>query len=283
MAFHHKIQPHHHVSIWAISALLLITMATFYNDALLTSAEGNGDQGQNRPSEKTRQFFGENGNDSGPDNSTPAECEQKKDDSDMRSRIDEDNQIRGQISQLEQQVQSAGSGQQAAMSAQIEQLKTRAKELEASFPAQGGQRQESGPSDACKQAIVKKEKDHFTNFKSKINNNILPSFNKIYNLVDKIEKKLPALKSSGVEQTKIDQIEVDLAAIKSDATVVKAFFQEMLNMINQFEASANDPNTAFDKMKNGFDSKKSTASANAANDLVAKFEDLQKIIQSIKE
>lgn len=301
MVFHHKIKPHHHVSIWIISVLTVLAMASVYTNAVLSSLA------EDRPSEKTKQFFGEGG-DSGEnrDNSTPAECQQEQSQqaqqqqdggAGYRAIVEELSQLMGQISVLEQQIRMAPPEQQDALSAQLEQTQAKRIALEASMPAQGQQGQgdpsqegqqspsgqDAGPSAACKQAIVNQQKAHMEQFKGKITNNMLPTFNKVDTTIDKIQAKIPNLKEAGVDAATITKIESNISRINSDAETVKGFFNGMLSTINAFlEAADSNPDQAFEAMKNRFGSGAQNSAATSANDLVAAFEDLETIINGLK-
>lgn len=291
MALHHKIQPHHHVSVWAISALAVITMSSIYLNTSMTAAE---EQGGSEPSEKTRQFFGDSGDDrEDMDNSVPAECQQERqsqqgNEAEQMAKIQQQEQLYNRINEIRQTMgPEMPEEQRAQMEAQIAELQSQADALTAGMgdgqQEEQMQEQDYGPSEACKKAIVEQQRSHLQTFKSKINNKILPTFNKIDKLIIKIESKIPDLREGGIEQTKISQIEANIEAIKNDSAVVKDFLQSMLVSISIFEADANNPSAAFDKMKESFDDKKSNNATTAANDLVEKFGDLEKIIEGIKE
>ena len=54
MRFHEKIKPHHHVTVWAVAALVVAFSASTYTGSSFA-------QNHPGPNEKTRSFFGDEG------------------------------------------------------------------------------------------------------------------------------------------------------------------------------------------------------------------------------
>lgn len=70
-SFHHHVKPHHHYATWAVVALTVILSASSYTNATLAQDTG----GQNGPSDKTKAFFGGEG-DHKVSKEMPTECKQ---------------------------------------------------------------------------------------------------------------------------------------------------------------------------------------------------------------
>lgn len=280
MALHHKIKPHHHISIWAVSALLLAVMFGLYTTTARSLAEDG-------PSQKTKEFFG--AEDEGPREYNPPECQQK---SEQEIKMDSLNaqmtEVSNQMNQLSQQMQGTTDPEQIiALQAQMTTLQAKQQELSNQMNSLSAEMQKQTtwqPSDACKQALVNIVKTDMAGFKSKINNSIMGTFGKVNAAIAKIEAKLPALKEAGVDPTIIKRIESDIQTIKTNEAILKGFFQKMVGFIDSFLALANsNPIQAFEKMQQNFgDGGDYTDAAKAADTLVAAFEDLEKAVSQLK-
>ena len=97
------------------------------------------------------------------------------------------------------------------------------------------------------------------------------------------EAAIPHFREIGVPEVTIAKIQKDIAAMRSSNAVLRGFFQKAITSIDAFLAKISDPNAAFDGMKNSFSLGDQNAAAKAGDDLVAAFEDLESILNGIKE
>lgn len=282
MELHHKIKPYHHVTIWAVSAILLGVMALISANA--SDSLANENQG---PSEKTKRFFG--AEDGGAKQFTqPVECTQQQ--NEQQAQYDtwnaEMTQLNAEMQQLSTQMQQATTPEeQASIQQQLQTKQTRMQEIQTAMQAaQEQQSQNQGPSAACKQAIVNMMKAEMSTMKGLINSRIMGTFGKVNAAIAKIEAKIPALKDAGVDPVLIARIEADIAKIKTNEATLKSFFNNMIGLVDQFLAVAStDPDKAFLLMQNGFgNGTESDKAANAADGLVAAFEDLELAVSELK-
>lgn len=282
MSLHRRLKAHHHVSIWSISVLTLIMSNITYTNAVITSAQDSG------PSARTRSFMGGGSQQSVDRSNLPAECQvgQQGSGTDGRELIAQHDEAMRQKQALEQQMLTAPDEQKGQISAQLQA----ANQLEASLKTQietsmGAGGPEGGPSDACKAAIVAREKENIR----KAKDNLGAALSKIEGAlaaVNKVESTINTLESAGVSADKIAKLRSDVESVKTNATTVKEFLTGMQSAMSTFISSSDGtPAQAYDNMKTANSSMQSRGSkaSTAADALVAAFEDIESIINGIKE
>lgn len=289
MAFHHKVQPHHHVSVWAVAVLCLVTTGTFYNNAVAEQAYGQ-ETAQEGPSQKTKDFFGAGAKDHNAQNLEVCKKDREnreKNDSKIKER---DMLVREQLSiksKLGEQLENPTAEQLAerqALQVKYDEMQAKIEALVALVGEEDkSEAAKEGPGLECRKAVVKQQRESFNRFKGLIKTNIQPTFvNKIDPLVAKIKAQLPTLKEAGVDQAIIDQLTADLAAIEADSKILKEFFSTMTAQIDTFMAETDD-DKAYLAMKKEFGGGAAHKKAGAAaDDLVKRFESLEETVNKIK-
>jgi len=278
--FHNKIKPHHHVSLWAMALLLFVWSSVNYTNSQYSFVVA-----QDGPSQNTQDFFG----DSGPqhEDSQPAECQRnQQNDQQAQIKVQEHERIMNRIREMEVQLNSTPEDQRGQISAEMEQLRNQETQLQNELTQldQRGQEQR-GPSEECKKAIVAKEKSGISEIHTKMKNKFLPALDKVDTVTAKIKSFVPKLKAEGLEDSKIKIIETDIASIEENSKALKSFFQEMISTFESFLAvSEEDPSVAFEKLQTSFGQNgPKTQGFTYADNLVDSFEDLEKVINEIKE
>src|SRR3989344_9333885 len=92
---HHKMQPHHHVTAWAVCALVLVLVAVLSTNTARTVAENKNDG----PSNSTKQFFGAEDEDKEDRYDSPKECARPDENNQSRQERPQDQPPEGQSSQ----------------------------------------------------------------------------------------------------------------------------------------------------------------------------------------
>lgn len=298
MALHHKIQAHHHVSIWAVAVLSVLAMSATYSNSLVASADDSSvtatvephttatpsPKGETTtPSSPAKKLFSGDDTKDKPVTTKPTACVQDQaNQTERAAKVQQQTALLQQINTLKQQ-ESGLSGD----SPDEQALKERETSLQAQADAlkiQIGDHPETaptGPSGDCRKAIIAQQKGYMEKFSAKIPK-IKSTFAKVDDATTKIKAELPALKEAGVDQVTLDKLTKDITTINTDSATLKTFFDDMQNRISTFLAdSSNSPDAAFQGMK--VDTSTQKKSADAANELVTTFTDMQTILNQITQ
>lgn len=297
---HQHLKPHHHVSIWTIAVLSLIYAAVSYNGAYIALAidRGPGSPGDRPagPSAATKSFFGDEEGSPG-DEGIPAACQQEQREGSPGPTEttggalgQEEERLRAEMTALQQQMSSTSPEQQGELRSKMEELGRKMQEA-GRARQDNSQRSENdgqlvgGPSAACQEAIVAQQQASLMQFSGKIENNILPTLDKVDQLVAKVSVYVPNLTAVGVSAEVVAQIEADISTIKQSSATMREFFTLMRTQLKSFLAKAgSDPSTAFKEMESSFgDGGRQQQAAAAGDSLVTAFERLEKNIASIQK
>ncbi len=283
MALHHKIKPHYHVSIWIVSALLVLASVVIYNTTSISSIKA-----ENGPSATTQKFFGFNGG--GEDNQNfvmPDACQQTDQQAKMQALSAQMQSLADQMKTLSQQDISKmtpdelnqHNQQQKAVQDQMSSLQSQMNDLQKSL--------QSGPSDECKIAIVNQAIAQMKSFQTKMvaENKFLGTLDRVDSTVSKLESISNQLSSAKVTPATIAAINKDINIVKTDSSLLRNFFQKMQNSMNAWIANAQqNPLAAFTQMQQGkgfMDDSGASAAVGAADNMVAAFTDLVNILDKL--
>lgn len=231
----------------------------------------------------------------------PTECtaDEQQHSQDQQSGTNNDQQaIQQQHDQLDQQLQSLNqqmsdqtlsADQKQAVQTQMDSVRAQMTTLEqqSSHSDQQPQSdQQTGthePSADCKAAIVRSAQSNLGQYKSIINSQIIPTLDRVNSASSTVEASIPHFREIGVSEATITQIQTDIATIRTSSSTLRGFFTNVISKIDAFLSKISDPNTAFNGMKNGFSVSDRDSASKAGDNLVTAFDDLQKIIDGIKE
>lgn len=278
MNFYNKLQPHHHVAIWAISGFLVILSAILYSNSAVGIILG---EQNTQPSQNTKDFFGVDGKDSGQNFTMPKECEPDT--------------TKGQALQKEQQ---ALYDQMATLQvidtstmtpAEFETHQKKLTDLQKLITAKQAEMDKlyasysSGPTDTCKKAMVAQSLTMMETMLPKINSKFLGTLSKVDSAVAKVENIIPTLQESDVKKADIDKIKTHISVIKNQVSILRSFFNKMNEfMISYINTAKSNPLKAYGLMqKDNFGDGDSSKAAKAADTMVENFESLIKIMDQI--
>ncbi len=298
MKLHHKIKPHHHVTIWLASFMMLAGSVLVYNSVLISRIQAQGTE----PSSSTKKFFGFNDSGGGKQKFVePAICKvnrnQDKENTlqaemdTLQNQMNASNQASNQPppsvnTQLTPQEQIAQQQQQVADQATRDALQTKINAVQAQMEALQKNAQR-GPSNECKKAIVAQSIVEMERMYAQFtkDNKLNSTLDKVNTVISKVEAQVPALKAAGVSPATITKINVSIQSIKKNNAILRTFFTKMLGGISKYIAVAKaDPLSSFDTMEKGggfISEKDSTVAANAADEMVAAFTGLVAHLDSI--
>lgn len=278
VGFHHKLQPHHHVAVWAISALLVVLSAAVYANTAINSTLAT------EPSKETKEFFGfdEKGEETRYQFQTPQEClvpdeKMQKLSTEIQSLYDQLNTLsKTDTSQMSKEELAAHQQKIEDLQNQANQRQEELNKLAAGFA--------SGPSSECKKALVQQMLTMMEKMQPEMKSKFLGTLSKVDTAIAKVEVVLPKLEEAGVEQAKIDKIKAHIKTVKDNVAVLRSFFLKMIEFMNSWVAAAKaDPLKAFDQMQGGgpVDETQAAAAAKAADTMVATFQELIKIFDGL--
>lgn len=297
MALYHRIQPHHHVSIWAVAVLVMLLSATTYTTATLAE-EQNYDQGE--PSEKTQEFFG--GKVKKQTGSTPEECRKESQESappgNTSSPIYQPTMTKEEYEKLTEEQKKAlptnsvivekyspTPGEVEPRSTdnmpkeEYEKLTEEQKREFEKKNQEGGSDMFGSPE--CQKAMIKQIQSEMAEFRDKMKSGEFTA--KLDNMLSVITKLrasgLKTLKEAGIDTTAIEAL---LGPIEEDAKTLKAFFAEMISVMDQFFAIT-DPKEAFTFMRSSFPHNKMGEIAKVADRMVNKIGELKEKLDAIAE
>lgn len=295
MQLHHKLQPHHHVAIWAVSSLLVILAAAVYSNASIQQILAG------EPSESTKKFFGFDKNDEGGGQWTmPAECQQNPNQDKMQQLSSEmqnlSNQMNSLNSQLNTLVSQDTSGmtdeQKATHEQQITSLQSQIQTLQNQIQQKQSEMNllqssfQTGPTDNCKIAMVKQASSQMETMLGKMESKFLGTLGRVESTVTKVEAVIPKLEESEIDQVKIDQAKANIGTIKVSVATLRTFFLKMQKGMSSWIATAkSNPISAFEQMQAGsmFPEGDSTKAAEAADTMVEAFEQLLNIFDEVEK
>jgi len=274
MAFHHKVQPHHHVSIWATAALLVITSLAFYTNSV-GAEECTGTSCTTSATHKPEAS-------SGTQFIPPSECTSPAIQAEnMRAKdISLRDSLLKQISQAQAELSTKPEDQRTEVQQHIADWQKQAdalkKQIDNPVTSSGS------ATSACRKAVIAQQKERLETIHTKIEQNMLPALAKVDAIVNKVQSKLPSLQEAGVDQTKLDQITADITAISNDSTTLKNYFQTIRTTIDTFNAQTSDDSKAFSTMKEQYlAAQKADIDATTA-DLKSHLADLQTVLKSLQ-
>lgn len=280
MTFHHRIKPHHHFAIWVLVALAVIIAGLVYTTASIDKASA-----QTEPSQKTEKFFGFDESDDGDDWTMPEACKNQKEQDRMEELSSKMQELSNEMNSLNQQDSGLSEEQRAANQQKMQELQQKMTSLQAE-QEQLNQSFQSGPSDECKVAMVSQAVSMMQNMLTKMDSRFPSTLSKVEALVAKIEKVLPNLSSAGLSADQVDKVKADIASIKVQLGILRAFFSKMKTAMQQFISEAkSNPAAVFEKMQNGsigMDDAGADRASNAADTMVNAFEDLVEVLDKIK-
>lgn len=294
----HRMKPHHHVAVWMFAVLAVILAGTLAGDAQRLSAQNNG------PSEQTKEFFGEGGEEQF---SEPAVCKQEREQ--MMAKQQEYQQRMEQLSrqmqelqypqfqqlsqeeygQLTDEAKAEYDQRKAQYEQQLAEYQRKQEELRAEMEKlQAEMRQMEGnsqPSGECQKAMVQQSIDDMQKFRDKIKpsgamiaklDNVLKVLNKLENGAEGKESGVAVLKKAGVDTAELESL---IPVVRQDVTNMKAKFSEMVAIMDGFIARADTPEDAFAYMQ-GQESKFNSA-AKVADKLVSDVKKLESVLNKI--
>ncbi|MFY9484582.1 MAG: hypothetical protein WAP74_03095 [Patescibacteria group bacterium] len=136
--------------------------------------------------------------------------------------------------------------------AKITELEAKHAKIEADLAANKAELEKlsnkSGPSDECKSALIKSVAKNTIKHADRLPES-LSKLDAVTQVVEKVEKILPALKKASSNETLIKSIEEDIITINANIEILKVFFIDIKKEMDSFIALYNsNPIAAYDKI-----------------------------------
>lgn len=242
MQLHHHIQPHHHITLWIACALILVLTVVTTSTPTQTAAQGSPDPHKIFAEEEQEEIV--------KFEQIPA-CQQTNNlAAKEKSLYAESSQVINELDTLRDIFQPNRTD---AQKVRISELEARHARIEADLAANKTELEalsnKSGPSDQCKTALVAAVIKNTTKYAVKMPAYIAELDN-VSEIIDKIEKSLPELRQASNNETLLKSIEDDINTIQSSVKILKSFFNDMKNQMDNFiSLAATKPIEAYDIME----------------------------------
>lgn len=262
--------------------LLVIFSSSVYTNRVIVSSEGANHGPSDGPSDATKKFFGDPGDEVSDDFETPEACKQSETvTTQTPTNSPELDALSGQLNALYAQDISQLSPEQSAKHQQeIADLQNKMNALQSQVVPPSPPEDYREPPDACKQAIVAMMKGQMKLIHDMIGTKLIPTLAKVSNVVAKVQSAITKAEAEGADPKKIAQIKGDIKTIEGNLATLKKFFDEMRIQIGKFLNASGA--AAFDLMsKEAFDVGDQDAAAKAADKLVSAFSDLEEHVKEL--
>lgn len=303
MAFHHHVKPHHHVVVWSVVALSTILAAASYSNATLTLAQGNYEQSeQNEPSERTKEFFGGKTK-KGVKGSMPDSCKQEQEKYQNQSQQSPASTLEGRPTISKEEWEKLTEEQKKTLQDQnvvivehyadsysppAEQNYANLSEAEKQKLASEQQGSNQGSSggelnfgnEQCQKDMIAQIQDEMKEFYDGLKGDkFFKPLDDMLAVIAKLEGGgFAELEKAGIDTAKMKEL---IPVIKKNTEELKAFFNEMLAVMEKFFSLRDNPTEAFKYMQGGFPHDKSRRAAEVADELVDKIDDLAEILDEV--
>ena len=242
---HHKIQPHHHVSIWALGLLSVLLSVSTYNNSLVLASSQTSAGG------------------------LPVDCQKAKQEVETETTA-----ANPTVALEENRISTVASPKASATKSPETDTRTTAiptvKSSQTAKPT-------PNPSVllACKHEAVAQEKDHLKTFRGKIDTSVLPSLQKLDDAMTKITATIPTLQKNGADSTKVAKIQKDVTTVQTDSATLKTDVSTMKKALDQFDGNGTDSEKAYNDLKSSASSTLQTDITHNTTEISAAISDLK--------
>lgn len=282
MSFHHYVRPHHHITTWAVAALLVVLASSSYTNATLAQDQNQTSHG---PNDQTKAFFGEGKEEasSGKEQFSPPEaCKPKE--GQFGSPPPNNSEEQKHFSIIAQYPggdngQYNPTSQPSTQYSQPPTQQTPPTQQSSNQPPQG---QNPFDNAECKKAMFEAMKNSggMKRFHDKLDNGkMTEKLDGVTAILDKLSDD--QLKAAGATADEVKQINDLKGPIKDAIASLKQAFAEMKAAMDKFFAIT-DPEEGMNYMRNGgFPKDKAPVMQKTAETLVDNVTKLKTIIDGI--